>query len=46
MAVRQFEHLVLFTVATSEGTEDAGEGRIVLIAWEVYSTSKHQVGSN
>ncbi len=47
MAVRQFEHLVLFTVAASEGTaEDSGEGRIVQIAWEVFSTSKQQVRFN
>ncbi len=46
MAVRQFEHLVLFTVSASEGTEDSGEGRIVQITWEVFSTAKNQVGSN
>ena len=46
MAVRQFEHLVLFTVSVSEGSEDTGEGRIVQIAWEVFNTAKNQVGFN
>lgn len=46
MASRAFEHLVLFTVATSLGEEETDERQIVLVAWLVLSTSKNQVSSN
>ena len=46
MASRAFEHVVLFTVATSVREEETDEGQIVLLAWLILSTSKNQVSTN
>ena len=44
MTSRPLEHLVLFT-AVATGSQDEGEENlIVLLAWEIISISKNQVG--
>ena len=46
MASRAFEHVVLFTLATSVREEETDEGQIVLLAWLILNTSKNQVSTN
>lgn len=44
MALRQLEHLVVFTAVATSSQEEGEENLIVQLAWEIVSISKNQVG--
>lgn len=44
MTSRPLEHLVLFTAVATSSQDEGEENLIVMIAWEILSICKNQVG--
>ena len=42
---RPLEYLVMFTVAATETVDEGEESLIVLVAWQIVSLAKNQVGA-
>ena len=46
MTTRPLEHLVFLSVIASGNPDEEEEGKIVLLAWQIFCLSKNMVGTN